>query len=132
MEPTEIKKEEAKPELKPEPKKSESKIKFDDFAKVEIRIGKILSAEKVPETDKLVKLSVDFKEEKPRQIISGIALFYPDLNILIGKKCAFATNLEPRVIKGLESNGMILAAKSENAFSLLEVLPEITEGTTIS
>jgi tRNA-binding EMAP/Myf-like protein len=54
-------------------------INIDEFKKVEIKIGKILSVEKVPETDKLLKLSVDFGEENPRQIISGISAYFPDL-----------------------------------------------------
>ncbi len=127
MEPVEIKKE----EVKKEEVKVEPKIKFDDFAKVEIRVGKILSAEKVPETDKLLKLSVDFGEEKPRQIISGISLYFPDLEKLVGRKCAFCANLEPRIIKGLESNGMILAASHEGNFSLLEASDNISPGTKI-
>ena len=84
-------------------------ISIDDFKKVDITVGKILSAEKIPETDKLLKLSVDFGELQPRQIISGISLYFPDCSILIGKKCVFVVNLEPRIIRGLESQGMILA-----------------------
>ena len=105
-------------------------INIEDFQKVELKVGKILSAEKVPETDKLLKLSVDLGEENPRQIISGIALYFPDLALLIGKKCMFVANLEPRVIKGLESNGMIMAVSTpEGKFSLLEPLSEIPTGT---
>lgn len=112
-------------------------ITIDDFAKVEIRVGKILAAEKVPETDKLLKLSVSFGEEQ-RQIVSGIALYFPDPNTLIGTKCGFITNLEYRMIKGLESQGMILAVStpgteegSAGAFSLLKVSEDIPEGTKI-
>jgi methionyl-tRNA synthetase len=94
-------------------------ISIDDFKKIEIKIGEILSAEKVPDADKLLKLSVSFGEEGPRQIISGISMYFENPNDLVGKKCAFATNLEPRVIKGLESQGMILAVSGENFFSLL-------------
>lgn len=148
-------------------------ITFDDFKKVEITVGKILSAEKVPGTDKLLKLLVDFgmkqnpstppkaqsttisvlplgkgeqdtplnppsKEggEKPpqerdvRQIISGISAYFPDPQALVGKKCMFVTNLEPRTIKGLESNGMLFAVSTEDGkFSLLEPNAEISEGT---
>lgn len=107
-------------------------IKIEDWAKVEIRIGEIKSAEKIPETDKLLRLEVDFAEEKLRQIVSGIATFSLEPNTLVGKKCAFVTNLEPRVLKGFESQGMILAAKTESAFSLLEVSPEIAAGTKIN
>jgi len=106
------------------------KINFDEFKKVEIAVGKILSAEKVPDTDKLLKLSVDFAEENPRQIISGISMYFPECEVLIGKKCMFVVNLEPRNIKGLESNGMILAVSTEDGkFSLLEPNAEIPAGT---
>lgn len=105
-------------------------INIEDFKKVDIAVGRILSAEKVPETDKLLKLSVDLGEEKPRQIISGISLYFPDCDVLIGKKCMFVANLEPRVIRGLESEGMILAVLSEDGrFSLLEPDKEIPVGS---
>ncbi len=157
-------------------------ISFDEFKKVEITVGKILSAEKVPETDKLLKLNVDFgqklplnpplrkdgeesattssgsevgdpssveegKQEHPtsilpseegrrqegrdiRQIISGISAYFQDPQTLVGKKCMFVTNLEPRMIKGLESNGMLFAVSTEDGkFSLLEPNAEIPEGT---
>ena len=98
-------------------------ISIDDFKKIEMAVGEILSVEKVPETDKLLKLMVDFKEEKPRQIISGIAGYFPDLGSLVGKKCMFVVNLEPRSIKGYESNGMIMALSNESGeFSL--IIPE--------
>jgi methionyl-tRNA synthetase len=106
-------------------------ITIDDFAKLEIKVGKIIAAEKVPETDKLLKLTVDMGEEKPRQIISGISAYFPDLTKLIGTKCVFAANLEPRVIKGLESQGMILAVSSETAFSTLNVSEDIPVGTKV-
>ena len=105
-------------------------ISYEEFAKVEIRVGKILSAEKIPETDKLLKLSVSFAEEAPRQIVSGIALYFPDPSTLVGKKCMFVTNLEPRTIRGFESNGMLFALSTEDGkFSLLEPSSEIPEGT---
>ncbi len=107
-------------------------ITIDDFKKVEIKIGEILSAEKVENADKLLKLSVGFGEETPRQIVSGIAMYFPDVSVLVGKKCAFATNLEPRVIRGLESNGMILAVSTEDGkFSLLETNTDIPAGEAI-
>jgi len=106
-------------------------ISIDDFKKLEIRVGQIVSAEKVENTDKLLKLTVDFGEETPRQIVSGISEYFPDTQILIGKKCAFATNLEPRVIKGLESQGMILAVSGDGFFSLLETQKEVREGSLV-
>ncbi len=115
-------------------------ISYDDFAKVEIRAGKILSAEKIPDTDKLLKLSVDFAEGAPRQIVSGISLYFPDPAVLAGKTAMFVTNLEPRTIRGHESNGMLFAVSAEipaaapgmpptQAFSLLEPSASIPAGT---
>lgn len=124
-------------------------ITYDDFKKVEIRAGKILSAEKIPDTDKLLKLSVDFGEfqevksqvndagevqisrvSTPRQIISGISAYFPDPAVLVGKTCMFVTNLEPRTIRGFESDGMLFAVSTpEGGFSLLEPNSSITPGT---
>ncbi len=105
-------------------------ISIEDFKKIELKVGKILSAEKVPETDKLLQLSVDMGEEKPRQIISGISGYFPDHSVLVGKRCMFVANLEPRVIKGLESQGMILAVSTDDGnFSLLEPNDTIPVGT---
>jgi methionyl-tRNA synthetase len=110
-------------------------ITIDDFHKLEIRIGEIKSVEKVPDTDKLLKLSVDFGEGSFRQIVSGISLYFSDPQVLVGKKCAFAYNLEPRIIKGLESQGMILAVsggEGENSFfSLLETKIEVFPGSKV-
>lgn len=107
-------------------------ITIDDFTKVEIKIGEILSAEKVPESNKLLKLSVNFGEETPRQIVSGISKYFPDTEALVGKKCAFCTNLAPRAMLGLESNGMILAVSTDNGkFSLLETGKDIPAGEMI-
>ena len=119
-------------------------ISYEEFAKVEIRAGKVLSAEKIPDTDKLLKLSVDFAETtevvdevgvktitpKVRQIVSGISAYFPDPAILVGKTCMFVTNLEPRTIRGFESNGMLFAVSTpEGAFSLLEPNLTIPPGT---
>jgi len=104
-------------------------IKLEDFKKVDIVVGKILFAEKVPETDKLLKLSVDFAERNPRTIVSGISLYFPDCSVLVGKKCMFVANLEPRIIRGIESQGMILAVSTpDGKFSLLEPNNEISAG----
>ena len=89
-------------------------ISFEDFQKIEIRIGKILTAERVEGSDKLLKLEVDFGPTSPdgsarqvRQVVAGIGKIYAP-EALIGKECPFAYNLAPRVLKGLESQGMIL------------------------
>jgi len=110
-------------------------ISIDDLKKVEIRIGHILSAEKIDGSEKLLKLSVDVGEEVPRQILSGIARYFIDPSLLVGKKCAFATNLEPRKMMGLESQGMILAVNGGEGdsefFSLLETSSNVTPGSQV-
>lgn len=83
-------------------------ITFEEFSKLDIRIGKIITVEHVEGSEKLLRLEVDFGSEK-RQIVSGIAKFYAPEDI-IGKECPFIVNLEPRKLMGLESQGMILAA----------------------
>lgn len=102
-------------------------ISYDDFAKLEIALGKVVSVEVIPDADKLLKLSVDVGEEVPRCIVSGIRLFFEDPQELVGKTFPFLLNLEPRIIRGVESQGMILAASSkEGGFAVLEphvVLP---------
>lgn len=106
-------------------------ISFDDFKKLNIKIGTIVSAERVPDTDKLIRLMVDLGEEESRQILSGIAE-YTECDSLIGKKFPFIINLEPRVIRGLESNGMILAVSSEDGlFSFLEPSSDVPAGSSI-
>jgi methionyl-tRNA synthetase len=105
-------------------------INYETFKQVEIRAGKILSAEKVPETDKLLRLSVDFAEAAPRTIVSGIAPHFPDPQALVGLTVMFVANLEHRVIKGIESQGMILAVSTpEGGFSLLQPNLSIPPGS---
>jgi len=88
---------------------SEEKILIEDFAKLELRVGKILGVEDHPNANKLYVLKVDFNEEKPRQIIAGLKPFYKKEDLL-NKKAVFVVNLESANLRGLESNGMILAA----------------------
>lgn len=88
-------------------------ITIEDFIKVEIRIGKVLSAERVEGSEKLLKLSVDLGEASPRQILSGVAKAVSDPSDLVGKLVPIATNLAPRMMMGMESNGMMLCADSD-------------------
>lgn len=106
-------------------------INLEDFKKVEIKIGEVKSAQKVEGSEKLLKLSVDFGEERERQVIAGISQFFPDPNSLLGKRCAFVTNLEPRIIMELESQAMILAATTEHILSIFQVADEIPLGTLV-
>jgi methionyl-tRNA synthetase len=84
------------------------KIGIEDFAKVEMRVGQIKTAERIVGADKLLKLTVDIGTEI-RQICAGIAQYY-EPETLIGRKVAVVTNLAPRKLRGVESNGMIIAA----------------------
>jgi methionine--tRNA ligase beta chain len=104
-------------------------ITFEDFKKLEIKIGKIISAEKIPEADKLIKLEIDLGTEK-RQVVAGIAQFYePDY--LIGKEIPVVVNLEPRKLKGVESQGMILAASAEGTPVLLYPEKDVPPGSIV-
>ena len=105
-------------------------ITFDDFKKIEIRIGRIVSAEKIPEGDKLLKLSVDFGTET-RQIMSGIAEFFPDPSVLVGRQAPFVVNFETRVLRGYESHGMILATDGEKGIVLLYPADEAPNGRLV-
>lgn len=108
------------------------KISIDEFKKVEIKLGKILTAERVQDTDKLVRLTVDVGEPSPRQIVSGIAAYVEHAEDLVGKTFPFVTNLAPRMLKGFESNGMLLAAHSDDdVFSFVVTEKELPVGTKL-
>ncbi len=104
---------------------------IDDFLKIEMKVGKILSVENIDGSEKLLKLSVSFAEENPRQVLSGIKKYFPDPQVLVGKKCGFVTNLEPREMMGLVSQAMIMAASAEDKINLFEISEDIPEGTKI-
>lgn len=96
------------------------RISIDEFSKVEATVGTVRAAERVPETEKLLRLTVDFGEEAgPRQIVSGIATYAPDPALLVNRQFVFVTNLEPRVIRGIESNGMLFAVGTGESFAFL-------------
>lgn len=106
------------------------KITIDEFSNIEVQIGTVMSAERVPETDKLLRLMVNFNEETgPRQIVSGIAKYVSEPETIVGRQLAFVTNLEPRVIKGFESNGMLFAVGSDDTFAFLIPDKTVPPGT---
>ena len=97
-------------------------ITIDDFKKVEIKIGEILSVENIEGSDKLLKLKVNFGTEE-RQVLSAIKAYFPDPQALVGKRCPFVTNLAPRMMMGLESQAMILAVGgTDTPFALFETI----------
>ena len=112
------------------------KIPYEDFAKLDLRVGQIVKAEKHPNADKLLVLTVDLGSEvpdSPRTIVAGIAEHY-ETSDLEGKKAIFITNLAPATLRGIESNGMILAAVSEDKTTIKFLTPEsdIPIGTKVS
>ncbi len=113
----------------PEGKKAE--ISYDDFAKLEIRVGTVRAAELIPDTDKLLKCTVDFGDFGERTIVSGIALFRTPEEI-IGKQLPYIVNLSPRILRGVESQGMLLAA-SHGGDGLALLIPDtqVPNGTKL-
>lgn len=110
-------------------------INFNDFQKIEIKVGEVLSAEKIENSEKLLKLSIEIGEEKPRQVISGIAKTFKQHGKLIGKQFLFVTNLEPRSIMGMESQAMILATpkikKSGEEIVLMKPVKKVSNGSKL-
>jgi len=115
---------------------SKPRITIDEFSKIEVQIGTVRSAERVPDTDKLLRLTVDFNEigadgtPQPRQIVSGIAAYVSEPETLVGRQLAFVTNLEPRTIRGLESNGMLFAVGNDDTFAFVTPDREVPPGTS--
>lgn len=107
-------------------------ITIDDFLKVELRVGEIKVAERVPKSDKLLRFEIDLGEEKPRQILAGLAEYY-EPEKLIGRKVVVVANLKPRKMRGLESQGMVCAASlnEEDTPALAAFLEDVKIGARL-
>lgn len=105
-------------------------VTIDDFKKLDIRIGKVISVEKVLEADKLLKFVFDIGGEE-RQIMAGMAGFFPDPSVLIGKEMPLLLNIEPAKFKGYESSGMVMAADVDGKPVLLCPQEEIPAGSIV-
>lgn len=105
-------------------------ITFDDFKKLEIKIGKVKSVEKVPDADKLLKFIFDVGAEE-RQIMAGMAEFFPNPSVLVGKEMPLLLNIEPRDFRGYRSHGMIIAADVNGQPILLHPEKEIPAGSIV-
>ncbi len=116
--PPVVPKEDAKAASKEDDTEGAGLITIDDFFKVELRVGQIKTAERVPKTDKLVHMSVDIGEAEPRSIVAGIAMAY-EPEALIGRKVVVVANLAPRKMRGLVSQGMLCAASVEGGKPVL-------------
>jgi len=104
-------------------------INFEEFQKIELKVAKVIQAERIEESEKLLKLQIDLGGEK-RQIVAGVAKFYQPED-LEGKEIVVVANLEPRMIFGLESQGMLLAADVNGKPVLLKPDEEVPPGTKI-
>lgn len=105
-------------------------INYDDFSKVELKVGSVLEAEEVAESEKLIKLKVDLGEESPRQILAGVKQWYSPED-LVGSQVVVVANLEPRMMMGLESQGMLLAADGEEGPVFLTIPQQVPPGSGI-
>jgi methionyl-tRNA synthetase len=105
-------------------------VNFEQFKEIELKVAKILEAERVEGSDKLLKLKIDVGEENPRQLVAGIGKVYVPEEI-IGREIIVVANLEPRMLMGLESQGMLLAA-SDGGPVLLRPDREVPPGSSIS
>mgnify|MGYP000431349574 FL=1 len=113
-------------------KSEKDQIKFDDFDKVEIRVAEVKEVEKVEGSDKLLRFRLDAGDGEDRQILSGIAKFYPNEQELVGKKLQIVANLKPRkMMKKYVSQGMILSAEYDGKLTVLTVDPSVPNGSVI-
>lgn len=110
-------------DLKPE-------ISYDDFAKLDIRIGTVIAVEKVENADKLLKCTIDFGTIGTRTIVSGIAEWKQPED-LVGKQLPYIVNLAPRMLRGVESQGMLIAASDDNGVALITPEREVPQGTKL-
>jgi methionine--tRNA ligase beta chain len=109
-------------------------ISYEDFTKIDLRVGQVVEAENIPKSRNLLKIMVDLGEETPRQIVSGISNEY-EPEELIGQKVVVLVNLKPRKLMGIESQGMLLAADVDDTAVLLKIdgkyIDNVTPGTVI-
>ncbi|HNS74019.1 MAG TPA: methionine--tRNA ligase subunit beta, partial [bacterium] len=112
------------------PPAEKPRITYDEFAKVDLRVARVLKAEKVEKADKLLRLELEVGSET-RQIVAGVARHYAP-EALVGKNIIIVANLQPAVIRGIESNGMLLAAEdSQGRMAILSPQGEIDAGAKV-
>ena len=121
-------------EPKPSPTQPPS-LTIDDFIKIELRVGQVTAALPVPDSKKLIQLTVDFGSEiGMRTVLTGLLSYFPDMSHFIGNKFIFLTNLAPRTMAGIQSQGMFLAAESTGEMSaptLLALPPDTPVGARV-
>jgi methionine--tRNA ligase beta chain len=104
-------------------------ITLEDFKKVELKVAKVLDAEEIPGADRIWKLTIDVGAEK-KQIVAGVKAFYTR-EALVGRSVVVVNNLAPSVIRGVESQGMLLAAKDAGTLTLLSLDKELPPGSLV-
>ena len=105
-------------------------MSIDDFAKIELKVGVVVAAERVPKSKKLIRLQVDLGEGAPRQVVAGIAGRY-EAEPLVGRRIVVVANLQPATLMGYESRGMLLAASLDGEPSILSPDGEVPPGTKV-
>jgi methionyl-tRNA synthetase len=105
-------------------------ISFEDFKKVEMKVGKVLSVEDHPNADKLMVMRVDVGEDAPRLLVAGLKAYY-GAEELVGKSIVVVTNLEPAQLRGVQSNGMLLAAQEGDVVSVLTLDKVVAPGSKV-
>ncbi len=105
------------------------RVSFEEFKRLDIRVGRVLAAERVQGTDRLIQLLIDLGDER-RQVVAGIASHYRPEE-LVGKEMPVVVNLEPRRVRGVESQGMILAVDVEGRPVLLQPVEEVPPGSPV-
>jgi methionyl-tRNA synthetase len=105
-------------------------ITIEEFKKVEIKIARVKSVEKVEDADKLLKIIFDLGDEE-RQIIAGMAESFEDPSVLVGKQLPIIANLEPKMLRGYESQGMVLAVDVDGKATMLHPAEEVPCGSTV-
>lgn len=113
--------------------KEKTMIAYDDFAKLDMRVGKIVSCEKIENAEKLYKIMVDIGESELRQIVSSLVDYYT-AEELCGKRIIVLANLKPRKMRGIESQGMLLCAESDDGKTCVLLSPEceVSTGTSVT
>ena len=106
-------------------------VTFDDWKKLDLRVGKVLEVEEHPNADKLFILKVDIGEENPKSIVSGLKSYY-EIDELVRRKIIVFTNLKPAKFRGVESEGMLLAAEKDGKVVLLDLEKDIAVGAGIT
>lgn len=109
----------------------EPEVSVDDFQKVKIAVGTVTNVARIEGADKLLQLTVELGEDRPRTIVSGIAPYFEDIQDLAGKQFAFVINLPPRTLKGVTSEGMILATGEGDSFAILTPSKRVPSGSRV-